>query len=183
MPYRPAKINVIKVLPDGKILLGGDITFFKENRVNNLIRLNADGSLDEGFNFNGNNNLLIERIELQSSGDMVVLAQQYISLTETYSYVSSLFWLDSSGNIKKEINSLPYVISIAIQDDDKVLACGIKNPYGFIYRYNPDLTIDDSFDNAISFNDQVNDVVFKNGKIYAAGSFSVGQRYCCKQYC
>lgn len=36
VPYRPAKINVIKVMPDGKILLGGDIAFFKEKSVNNL---------------------------------------------------------------------------------------------------------------------------------------------------
>jgi len=173
VPYRPAKINVIKVLPDGKILLGGDIDFFKEKIVNNLIRLNTDGTLDEGFNFNGNGNLLIERIVLQNSGDMVVLAQPYKSQTETYSYVSSLFWLDATGNIKKEINSLPYISSIAIQDDDKVLVCGIKNPNGFLNRYNADLTLDDSFDNAMIFNNQVNDVAFKNGKIVAVGLFSV----------
>ena len=172
VPYRPAKINVIKTQPDGKILLGGDITFFKEKQVNNLIRLNADGSLDEGFDFKGNNNLLIERIEFQSTGDMIVLAQDYASLTEFHSYVSSLFWLDSAGTIKKEIKSLPCVLSIAIQDDDKVLICGIKNPDGFLYRYNPDLTLDNSFDNAIPFDADVYDIVFKNGEIFAAGFFT-----------
>ena len=36
--YKAAKITVIKELSEGKILLGGNIQFFKDKKVNNLIR-------------------------------------------------------------------------------------------------------------------------------------------------
>ena len=183
MPYRPAKVNVIKTQADGKILLGGDITFFKEKQVNNLIRLNSDGSLDEGFDFKGKSNLLIERIEFLSTGDMIVLAQDYTSLIEFKSYVYSMFLLDSAGTIKKELTSLPCILSIAVQDDDKVLVCGIKNPYGFVNRYNPDLTPDDSFDNAITFDADVYDVGVQKRKNLCSRLFHKGERHGRKQDC
>ena len=67
IPIRPAKVQCIRILPDNKILLGGDIAYFKTKRVNNMIRLNSDSTIDETFNFNGNNSLLIKKIEIQST--------------------------------------------------------------------------------------------------------------------
>lgn len=58
LPIRPAKIQCIKVLSDGKILLGGDIAFYKTTPVNNLIRLNSDYTLDNSFSFSGIKNTL-----------------------------------------------------------------------------------------------------------------------------
>src|SRR5664279_2051022 len=84
LPIRPAKVQCIKVLPDGKILLGGDISFFKTKRVNNLIRLNSDSTLDETFNFSGSNLLMITRIEFQTSGNIMVLVRGYNTLTNAY---------------------------------------------------------------------------------------------------
>lgn len=72
--YKAAKITVTKELPGGKILLGGDIAFYGNTPVHNLIRLNADYSLDETFLFANPNNLKIKKAELQSSGNIIVLA-------------------------------------------------------------------------------------------------------------
>lgn len=173
IPVRPAKIKAIKVQPDGRILLGGDITFFKKQTVNNLIRLNADGTLDETFNFNGKRFLQIDKIERQSTGDLVVLAQEYKSPTEVYMYHYSLFLLNDSGKIKKEIDTLFIPNSIAVQSDDKILVCGTKDPRGFLYRYNPDLSPDTAFNNGISFNSGLSDVQFHNDKIFVAGMFTL----------
>ncbi len=170
---RPAKIECIKILPDGKILLGGDIAFFKTKSVNNLIRLNTDNTIDETFSFNGNNFLLIEKIELLNTGDLIVLAQDYKSLTNTYSDHYSLFCLNSSGEIKKEIDSLITPHNIAVQDDDKVLVCGTRSTEGYLYRYNPDLSLDTAFDNRISFNSGVADVRVNKDRIFVSGMFSL----------
>lgn len=170
---RPAKIESIKVLPDGKILLGGDIAFFKTECVNNLIRLNTDNTIDETFRFNGNNFLLIEKIELQSTGDLIVLAQSYKSLTNTYTEHYSLFCVNSSGEIRKEIDSLIMPHSIAVQNDDKVLVCGTRSTEGYLYRFNPDLSLDTTFNNRISFNSGVADVRVNNDKIFVSGMFSL----------
>jgi len=67
IPIRPAKVQCIRILPDNKIHLGGDIAYFKTKRVKNMIRLNSDSTIDETFNFNGNNSLLIKKIEIQST--------------------------------------------------------------------------------------------------------------------
>ncbi len=43
-------VEVVKVQPDGKILVGGQFDYFNFTPVNRLARLNADGTLDESFN-------------------------------------------------------------------------------------------------------------------------------------
>ena len=58
LTIRPARIHCIKVLSDGKILLGCDIAFYKTAPVNNLIRLNNDYTLDNSFSFSGIKNTL-----------------------------------------------------------------------------------------------------------------------------
>src|SRR5439155_470667 len=48
----PASVNSIMIQADGKIIIGGTFTTIGGTARNNLARLNADGSLDTGFNPN-----------------------------------------------------------------------------------------------------------------------------------
>src|SRR5688500_17733323 len=64
-----AEINATVVQPDGKILCGGYIVFFENQRVNNLVRLNPDGTRDNTFSFSPDSPFVIDRIELQNDGD------------------------------------------------------------------------------------------------------------------
>jgi uncharacterized delta-60 repeat protein len=43
-------VNAVLILPDGRILIGGDFTSYDGTQRNGLARLNADGSLDLTFN-------------------------------------------------------------------------------------------------------------------------------------
>lgn len=79
LPVRAAKIEDIRVQPDGKALVGGDISFYENQRVHNLIRLNGDGSLDPSFNFNFNDNFFVVDLDLISNGNIVALLRKYES--------------------------------------------------------------------------------------------------------
>ncbi|WP_291152749.1 T9SS type A sorting domain-containing protein [Flavobacterium sp. UBA7680] len=172
--YKAAKITVTKELPGGKILLGGDIAFYGNTPVHNLIRLNADYSLDETFLFANPNNLKIKKAELQSSGNIIVLANvdnPWGSPGEQ----TTIFQLNSNGELITSITSLTDVSSITVQADDKILVSlghwAVDN--GNLYRYNTDLTLDDSFNNVITFDKKVSDIKVFGNSIYVSGMFSV----------
>lgn len=174
IPYKSAKITVTKELADGKILLGGDIGFFKDKKVNNLIRLNTDYSLDETFLFNDPNNLKIKKVQFQSNGDIIVLANVENPFNNAFEKCT-IFQLNAEGEIKTEITGLYDVTSIAIQNDDKILVSGgtmaIDN--GYLRRYNSDFTLDETFKNDISFDKKVADVKVFGSAIYVSGLFSL----------
>ena len=172
LPIRPAKVKCLKVLPDNKILAGGNIDFYKTTSVNNLIRLNADGTLDKTFSFMGSKALIIKNIEFQSTGDIIVLTQGYKSLINSFDPNFSLFQLGSDGDIKKEIDTLTNVNSISVQSNDKILIAGGIGQSGFLYRFNSDLSGDLSFNNKVSFNDIVTYVIAVDNSIFVAGGFS-----------
>ncbi len=62
----------IKILPDGKILLGGSFTSYNGVAVSGVIRLNANGSLDNSFSVNVTN---INDIEPRSDGSVWIGGQ------------------------------------------------------------------------------------------------------------
>ncbi len=173
IPYRSAKIRCIKSFPDGKIIIGGDITFNKDTRVNNLIILNKDGSIDETFRFVRSGSFIVDEIELQNNGDIIVLIREYESLFEYYtSDKCILLQLSPDGTVKRTIDTLYNVNSIALQDNDKILVCGNKSFNGYLYRFNNDLSPDISFNNHLSFNNEVFDVMVDKNKLFVAGRFS-----------
>lgn len=173
VPYKAARITVTKELPDGRILLGGVIEFYKDKAVNNLVRLNADYSLDETFLFNDENKLEIKKVELQSNGDIVVLA----NVTNLYNIAfekATIFLLDNSGAIKSKISDLDDVSGIAVQSDNKILISSghVSIDRGYVRRYNSDLTLDETFINDIIFDKIVSGVKVFGDKIYVNGLFS-----------
>lgn len=85
------------------------------------------------------------------------------------------FQLNSNGELITSITSLTDVSSITVQADDKILVSlghwAVDN--GNLYRYNTDLTLDDSFNNVITFDKKVSDIKVFGNSIYVSGMFSV----------
>ncbi|PKB16622.1 T9SS type A sorting domain-containing protein [Flavobacterium sp. 5] len=174
IPYKSAKVAVIKELPDGKILLGGDIGFYKDKTVKNLIRLNADYSLDETFVFNGDLKFKIKDVKFQSNGNIIVLTT---SGNSGYADYFMLYQLDSNGGIIKEVSTIFNATSIAVQGDDKILVTGGEIGYYsftscYLHRYNSDFSLDETFNNDLAFNASTNTVVVSNDGIFVSGLFS-----------
>lgn len=169
VPLRPASIEQIKIQPDGNILVAGNIDFYQNKRVHNLIRIHPDGSLDETFTFEYNGNFMITNIELLGSGEIVILMHAYSAYDNVWSSDDSkVVEIKSDGTIEHELSVSYATTDISVQSDGKILlAMG-----SILKRYNVDFSLDDSFDNAVTFNGAINAVEAVGSKIFVAGSFS-----------
>jgi hypothetical protein len=67
-------VYAIAAQPDGKILVGGDLTTFNGTTVNRIVRLNANGTRDTAFTTNtgAGANGVIYAIAVQSEGGILV---------------------------------------------------------------------------------------------------------------
>lgn len=190
--YTGGIVNSLKILPDGKILVAGDFRLFNGVVVNNLVRLNSDGSLDSSFNtsvFTGSLNC----VQVEGSTGKI-----YIAGTPSGSF-NGILRLEANGQqdttfaiTGQGFNS--GVVDLAILNDGKVIAVGgftalINYDTGFqhvyrIARLNLNGSLDTSFTAKFNENILLNGtlpsnrpvslfrVLVKNdGKILVCGSF------------
>jgi uncharacterized delta-60 repeat protein len=167
------------IQPDGKILVGGQFEDFNGNRVNYLVRLNADGSLDEGFDIGDGFSSTVESIALQPDGK-ILAGGGFSSFDGNYSnnYLVRLNAdgsLDEGFDIGDGFNSI--VRTIALQPDGKILLGGRFSSYDGSFarglvRLNADGSLDEGFDIGDGFQPGVQSIVLQpDGKILVGGGF------------
>jgi uncharacterized delta-60 repeat protein len=185
-PNLNGMVASIEVQPDGKILAGGQ--FNGTNGIggqprNNIARLETDGRLDQtlGDVVPGAYQVLATAVEpdgkiLIGGGFTSVLGatRNRIARLNTDGTLDTAFDPNVTG-----INAFPYVTSIAVQADGKILVGGFFNsiggqPRNNIARLDPATGLADSFDpNATGTNASVRSIVVQaDGKILAGGFFS-----------
>ncbi|MEJ7827382.1 MAG: hypothetical protein WKF91_04285 [Segetibacter sp.] len=188
--------NSLAIQSDGKIVAGGDA--FIENNSNYdfaLVRINPDGSLDNTFGTDGKVTTdfgmheQIHCIALQSDGKIVAAGLGTTSGNSS-GYAFSLARYNANGSLDntfgvggKVITTLSagsfnpdIVYSIAIQVDGKIVAGGESEGNFALVRYNPDGSLDNTFDTDGKVNiDMIGRVrsvaIQSDGKIIAAGEF------------
>jgi uncharacterized delta-60 repeat protein len=178
-----SQVNTIEIQPDGKILVGGQFSSYSGVSRNNIIRLNADGSVDTSFvigtGFGVGTPVTVLNMALQPDGKIIVGG-----IFGTYSGVTSVGIIrlntdgsvDNSFNVGAGFNFRPYTIQL--QSDGKILVGGRFTtysgvPYNRIIRLNTDGSIDTSFVIDTGFNSQVNTIELQsNGKILVGGQFT-----------
>jgi uncharacterized delta-60 repeat protein len=163
----------IEILPDDKILIGGEFRFTGA-RVANLARLNKNGTVDNDFTteFGASK---VNDLEIQPDGKIVVAG--------VFSNRGSVRRYSEDG--RAEDSSFTPVISnntvetIELQADGKILVGGnftnINNvTHERISRLNTDGSVDLSFNaNNTEANDTVNDIAVRpSGKIVIGGEFT-----------
>jgi uncharacterized delta-60 repeat protein/uncharacterized repeat protein (TIGR01451 family) len=177
-----SSINAIAIQTDGKILIAGDFTTYNGITKNNLIRLNADGSIDNSFNIGYGPNDIVNSVTIQADGKILVggrfgsfnglIQKQIIRLNIDGS-------ADNSFNIGTgfEIASNTYVSEIVIQLDGKILVGG--GIYGFngifvrsLVRLEANGNLDNTFtmDQTVNSNDIISLAIQADGKIVAGTS-------------
>lgn len=188
-PNANGAVNSVVLQADGKILLGGNFTTIggpNEIARKYIARVNADGSLDAGFDPKAGG--AVECIAVQPDG-RILLGGRFITLqpngAATATTRNRIARLNRDGSVDAGFNpnAADYVFSIALQADGKILLGGsftTLQPNGAMYvthrsriaRLNADGSLDATFDpNANSY---VRSVALQgDGKILAGGAFTM----------
>ncbi len=148
-------VNVVKIQPDGKILVGGFFTEINGFAASGIGRLNADGTIDTSFkapDFYSNlgTGSTIYAIAIQADGKILV-GGNYLGVDGVAK--PGLRRLNADGTLDASFNIVPLdngasVNDIEILPDNKILVGGLLvAPVGSatLLRLNPDGTRDNSF--------------------------------------
>lgn len=174
------RARTIVIQNDGKILIGGDFTSYNGVSRSYVARLNADGSLDAGFDPGSKTTGGVSSIILQAGGK-VVLAGSFGQYNGQYH--KGLARANPDGSADETFNPGgsgfdDIVDEIAAQSDGKILVVGKFNRYNDsatnrITRLSQDGNLDPAFQNKNSgANLPVLSVVVQpDGKILIGGAF------------
>jgi uncharacterized delta-60 repeat protein len=136
------------VQPDNKILIVGNFTSYNGTPANQIIRLNANGSIDSSFVYGWWFNLYAQKIKPLPGGGYIIMgwfsAYNGVSVPQMVK-VSSTGSIDNTfmGNLP---NAGGVVYDVEVQSNGKVIIGG----NAFLFRVHQDGTYDTSFNNGWS---------------------------------
>ncbi len=176
-------VRAVTVQTDGKVLVGGNFSSYNGTAgQNDLVRLNADGTLDAGFATGTGFNGFVFSVAVQTDGKVLV-GGSFSSYNGTAGQ-NDLVRLNADGTLDASFatgtgflgfnNS---VYSVAIQADGKVLAGGGFTTYNgtaasCLVRLNANGSRDAAFVTGTGFNGNVQSVAVQaDGKVLAGGDF------------
>ncbi|HEX8266202.1 MAG TPA: FG-GAP-like repeat-containing protein [Pyrinomonadaceae bacterium] len=164
-------LSGVKLLSNGQILIS--VANISNSTTNRLLRLNANGTVDNSFNPPAN---------LSNIGALAVDAQNRIVLLGQFGENKRYARLNADGSLDQTFNveliAPGSVQVIAVQPDGKAIVYGgftkMNNvPRNNLARLNADGTTDPTFDPGSGFNSQVNVIVVQpDGKILVGGEFT-----------
>jgi uncharacterized delta-60 repeat protein len=138
-------VQQIIPLPNGKALVAGNFNSYNRQPAGAIARLNADGTLDQGFHSNLPEPAWVIRIALQTNGKILVLiffdeeSFQFVRLNADGS-------ADPTFNLNLGTNDFPRYFTIDAAD--RIILSGNfydNNDYRSIIRLNPDGSRDATF--------------------------------------
>ena len=149
-PNANGTVNVVVVQPDGKILVGGDFFTLSPNggaavTRTFIARLNPDGTLDAAFNPSADSQVL--SIALQPDGKILVggrfsniggQLRNRLARLDSATGLADSFDPNASNSFAN-----PFIKSIAVQRDGKIVVSGLFDtiggqPRNYIARLDPD---------------------------------------------
>ena len=146
-------VSRVYIQPDGKVILIGLFSLFNLATHNNIVRLNANGSIDNSFQI-PTGFTFINDLAIQPDGK-ILIASTYFDGTNTYKVPMRLNANGSIDNtfsvLQSTNNGYTNTYALALQQNGKILVggaftyvTGIGNFYYFL-RLNPDGSIDNTF--------------------------------------
>lgn len=171
-------VNALIIQPNGKILIGGELYTYNGTSVQNVIRLNTDGSLDSSFTVSvGQGNLnTVQALALRTDGKLYIAG--------AFNNVS-IIRVDANGTTDSTFTCLTNAFlgqgninAIGLQSDGKIILGGGFTSYGGtsrnrILRLNTDGSLDTGFDPGTGASAVVKKViVLPDDKILMMGDFT-----------
>ncbi|WP_144035926.1 delta-60 repeat domain-containing protein [Spirosoma fluviale] len=172
-------VQSMVVQGNGKILIGGTFTTYNGTGRNYIARLNADGTLDTGFDPGTGPSSTVTSVAVQGDGK-ILIGGTFTTYNGTgRNYIARLNAdgsLDTGFNPGTGANSNVY--SMAVQGDGKILIGGTFTTYNgtgrnYIARLNADGSLDTGFNPGTGPSSNVASVAVQgDGKILIGGEFS-----------
>jgi uncharacterized delta-60 repeat protein len=161
-------VRAVDIQSDGKILIGGDFISVNVTTRNYIARLNADGSLDSGFDA-GSFNDTVRTIALQTDGKILVGGDFTSIGGSTREYIARL---DTDGSLDSTFDpSTAFtgsVLAISVQPDGKILAGGTAN----FLRLAPDGSLDTTFSGSSINGGNIYALAMQGDAVLVGGSFT-----------
>jgi uncharacterized delta-60 repeat protein len=169
----------IKILGDGKLLIGGNFTTYNGTSISGIARLNADGTLDPTFNVGGAGATgTIQSIATQPDGKYLISGANLSAYNGTAKF--SIIRINSDGTLDASFTS-PFANAVfveqpALQSDGKIIIGGVftVGAYNNIARLTASGALDTTFNGgSAGTNGGVYTVlVLGDNRILAGGEFS-----------
>jgi uncharacterized delta-60 repeat protein len=172
-------VRAMALNSDGKILIGGDFTSYDGTPRSRISQINANGSLDTGFDPGTGASSGVKAIALQPNGKIIIggffstyndMPRRYITRLNTDGSLDTDFETGMRAN--------DYVLTMALQPDGKILIGGTITNYdgtsrNRIARLNADATLDTGFDPGMGANNLIQTLAQQpDGKILIGGNFT-----------
>lgn len=168
-----SSVYAIALQPDGKILIGGNFRFFNGVIRDHIVRLHADGSVDNSFDSNRGVDEKINTIALQADGKILIGGDFTKHFNTGRNKIARL---NADGSLDKtfetSVGANYTVRTITLQPDGKILVGGNFTKYNGINRnqiarLNADGTLtNDTFNRGTGANGDVRTLVLQpDGKI------------------
>ncbi|MCU0426076.1 MAG: T9SS type A sorting domain-containing protein [Candidatus Kapabacteria bacterium] len=175
-------VRSIAILPDGKMLVAGGFTGFNGENVGCIVRLNANGTLDNSFRRNVSG--FASAMTVQRNGS--ILVGGFLSGMASGTNIGNIVRVLPEGDIDTAFaraigtGASSAVRAIIVLNDDKILLAGNFSRFngqetGRLMRLNPDGTVDTRFQDAVGqgADDDVSTLAVQtNGLLLLGGLFS-----------
>ena len=181
-------VGAVATQPDGKMIIAGQFTKVSGVTRNSLARINADGTLDTGFNPNPNAQVITVAVQpdgkILLGGDFTTLQPNGAAVATTRNYIARVN-PDGTLDTGFDPRASSTVNGLAVQSDGKVLLGGaftVLQPNGaavattrnHIARLNADGTLDPDF-NPSANGSIYCFVVQEDNRVLLGGGFSTLQ--------
>jgi uncharacterized delta-60 repeat protein len=169
-------VDQVVIQKDGKLIVTGLMLMAGNPVPKKIIRLNSDGSLDNGFELQINDIISIRQVVLQADGKIIVLGvfgntftTQILRFNEDGSYDTSF----ESGNLER---TNPRSLHLALQNDNIIVAGNFQKYNSTdargVIRLHADGTTDDTFNVGTGPDSEILALHVKNDKIILGGRFT-----------
>lgn len=173
-------VYAIYLLPDGKILVGGIFANYNGTNINNLVRLNSNGTIDNTFVTGTGFNQGVYSIDRQPDGKLLI-GGAFTSYNGDNTAIR-ITRLEANGakdpSFTVGFGANNIVTAAYATTGNKIVMGGFFTLYDSIVvnrivRLNADGTRDNTFITGTGFNNNVNELAIQpDGKILATGGFT-----------
>jgi uncharacterized delta-60 repeat protein len=170
-------VYAVTLQKDGHVFIGGAFTSYNGVPRTGIARVNSDATLDTSFVPQDITSATFDHIAIQSDGRILVSGgANYLN-----GYARSLVRFNADGSRDPSIDSRTdnYGYHVLVQTDGKIVLVGFFSRLqsgenrNAIIRYNPNGSIDSSFNTSFTINGWIDKMVRQpDGKLVVAGKFT-----------